>query len=240
MLDARGQKKRMTTVLVTGANRGIGLALTGQYVQRGCHVVATMRNPATAGDLKMLARETGKVRVIEADATDEVALAAAAAALGDETLDIVICNAGVMSDRGGISDPGHGAAEWQRVLMANVTSAFLTARAFLPHLKRAEAGKLAFISSQMGSSVLGNGKVLAYRASKAAVSNLGVNLAVDLKPAGIAVGIYHPGWVSSDIGGKTAPVTPVESAKGLVQRIDTLSLATTGVFEDYQGNPYIF
>lgn len=230
----------MTTVLVTGANRGIGLALTGQYVQRGCSVVAIVRNPASAADLRMLARETGKIRVLEADATDEAALGAAAAALGDEALDIVICNAGVMSDRGGISDPGHGAAEWQRVMTANVTSAFLTTRAFLPHLQRARSGKLAFISSQMGSSVLGNGKALAYRASKAAMSNLGVNLAIDLKPAGVAVGIYHPGWVSSDLGGKSAPVTPVESAKGLVQRIEQLSLATSGVFEDYLGKPYIF
>ena len=92
----------------------------------------------------------------------------------------------------------------------------------------------------MGSSTQASGNVHGYRASKAAAANLGLNLSVELKPAGIAVGIYHPGWVSSDMGGPTAPVSPEASAKGLLERIDKLSLATTGVFEDFQGKPFAF
>ena len=230
----------MTTVLITGANRGIGLGLVREYLTRGCEVIGTVRNPAAATDLAALAKGPHKLQVIAAEVTDEASLAAAAASVGKRGLDIVICNAGVMSDRGGIEDAGHGAAEWQRVLMANVAGVFLSTRAFLPHMKRAKGAKLAIVSSQMASSQLANGQTYAYRASKAAASNIGVNLAVELKPFGIAVGIYHPGWVQSGIGGPTAPVTAEASAKGLAERIAKLSLATTGVFEDYLGKAFAF
>lgn len=230
----------MGTVLITGANRGVGLNLARQYLARGDKVLATARRPEAAKELAALAAGSGRLTILQVDVTDEASIAAAAKAAGDQVIDIVICNSGVMSDRGGISDPGHSAAEWQRVMMTNVAGPFLTARAFLPGLKRARAGKLALISSMMGSSELAGGTTLAYRASKAAVANLGINLAVGLKADGIAVGIYHPGWVSSDMGGASAPVTPEASAKGLIARIDKLSPATSGVFEDYLGKAYAF
>lgn len=226
----------MATVLITGANRGIGLALARCYATRGDTVIGTARKPEAATGLKALPQAT----VLAVDVADEASVMAAARAAGDRAIDIVICNAGIMSSRGGIADAGHDSAEWQRVLMTNVAGVFFTARAFLPHLKRAKAGKLALMSSMMASSTLANGQVLAYRASKAAVANLGANLATELKGTGIAVGIYHPGWVSSDMGGPSAPVTPEASAKGLIDRIDRLSLDTTGVFEDFQGKPYAF
>jgi NAD(P)-dependent dehydrogenase (short-subunit alcohol dehydrogenase family) len=226
----------MATVLITGANRGIGLALARHYAARGDTVIGTARKPEAATELKALPN----VVVIGADVADEASVIAAAKAVGNRPIDIVICNAGLMSSRGGIADPGHDSAEWQRLLMTNVAGVFFTARAFMPALKRAKAGKLAMMSSMMASSTLAVGKVLAYRASKAAVANLGANLATELKSEGIAVGIYHPGWVSSDMGGPTAPVTPEASAKGLIERIDRLSLDTSGVFEDFQGKPYAF
>ncbi len=231
----------MTTVLITGANRGVGLALVRTYLGQGAHVVGLARRPGSSADLQKIAvAAEGKLTLLAADVTDEEALAAAARALGDRPLDIVICNAGVMSNRGGIEAPGNDAADWHRVLATNVIGVYLTARTFMPHLKRATAGKLALMSSMMASSELAAGNALGYRASKAAVANLGANLAVELKPAGIAVGIYHPGWVSSDMGGASAPVTPEASAKGLADRIGRLSLDTTGVFEDYLGKPYAF
>ena len=230
----------MATVVITGANRGVGLALARCYAARGHHLIALCRDPGRASELGALAKRGKGVDVLAADVTDEAALAAAAKAVGDRPVDIVICNAGVMSSRGTITDAGHDAAEWARVLASNVTGAFLTAQAFLPQLAKAKTGKLAFMSSIMASSAHAAGKVLAYRASKAAVANLGLNLSIDLKPMGIAVGIYHPGWVSSDMGGPTAPVTPQASAEGLAARIDQLSLVTTGVFEDYLGKPFSF
>lgn len=230
----------MATVLITGANRGVGLGLVRRYLVRGDEVIATARRPAEATDLQEAARGTGKLLVLPADVTDESSLAAAAAKAGPRAIDIVICNSGIMSNRGGIEAPGNDAADWQRVLMTNVAGAFLTARAFMPHLKRSTSGKLVLMSSMMASSELASGTTLGYRASKAAVANLGLNLSAELKPAGIAVGIYHPGWVSSDMGGPSAPVTPDASAKGLIERIDKLSIKTTGVFEDYLGKPYKF
>jgi NAD(P)-dependent dehydrogenase (short-subunit alcohol dehydrogenase family) len=230
----------MTRVLISGANRGIGLAMVRRLVTRGDEVVALCRDPARATDLTNLSKSSARLTVLSVDVTDERALSEAAVSLRGSSLDVVVCNAGVMSERGGIDSPGNTAADWQRVLAVNVIGAFLTARTFLPALRKAPAGKLAFISSMMASSALAAGGTLGYRASKAAVANLGANLAAELKPAGIAVGIYHPGWVSTGMGGPTAPVTPDASAAGLIERFDRLSLRTTGVFEDYLGKPYVF
>lgn len=228
----------MATVVITGANRGVGLALVKAYIARGADVVAVVRNPADASGLAALASD--KLTVLGADVTDEAELAAAARTLRTRAADILICNAGVMSDRGDLTSAGLTAAEWQRVLMTNVAGVALTIKAFLSAVEKAKGARVAIISSQMGSSALAAGNSLAYRVSKAAAANLGANLAVDFKPKGISVGIYHPGWVSTDMGGSSAPVTPADSAKGLVQRIDKLSLKTSGVFEDYLGKPFVF
>jgi NAD(P)-dependent dehydrogenase (short-subunit alcohol dehydrogenase family) len=232
----------MATILVTGASRGIGLALTRHYASRGDTVIATARDPKASVGLAQLVAGPGKgkVETVKLDVANEVELEQLGQSLAGRPIDIAICNAGVMSSRGGIEAPGHDAAEWQRVLMTNVAGVFLTARAVLPSLKLAKSAKLAVISSMMGSSRQATGDTLAYRVSKAAAANLGLNLSADLKSKGIAVGIYHPGWVSSDMGGSSAPVKPADSAAGLVDRIDRLSLATTGVFEDYRGQPYVF
>lgn len=230
----------MSSVLITGANRGVGLALAEVYLDRGWEVFATVRKPSAAVELTSLAKRNPRLVVLQADVTDETTLMAAARTIGARGIDIVICNAGVMSNRGGLEADGNDAADWNRVLATNVTGVFLTARVLIGHLKRAKGGKLALMSSMMASSQLAAGDALGYRASKAAVANLGANLAVELKPSGIAVGIYHPGWVSTDMGGASAPVAPADSAKGLADRIDKLSLASTGVFEDYQGKPYAF
>ena len=227
----------MPTVLITGANRGVGLALAQTYAARGDHVIATARQLDKATALKAISG----VRVLALDITDEPSIARLAQSLHAETIDILICNSGIMGSRGGIdAAPGPDAAEWARMMATNVTGAFLVTRAVLPNLLRAKAGKLALISTMMASSSLARGDCYSYRASKAALANLGLNLSVELKPKGVAVGIYHPGWVSTDMGGAAAPVSPADSGAGLVRRIDLLSLATTGVFEDYAGQPYAF
>jgi NAD(P)-dependent dehydrogenase (short-subunit alcohol dehydrogenase family) len=230
----------MPTVLVTGANRGIGLALAAAYAARGDAVIATARSPEKSSALNELARDNGHIRIVALDVTDEAALQRLSASLKAEPVDIVICNSGIMGSRGGTDAAGYDAAEWARMMATNVTGAFLTARALLPSLARAKAGKLAFISTQMASSSLASGDCYSYRASKAAMANVGLNLSIELKPRGIAVGIYHPGWVKTDMGGKAAQITAEASAGGLVRRIDALSIATTGVFEDYSGKPFSF
>ena len=121
----------------------------------------------------------------------------------------------------------------------NVTGVFLTVQALLPHLRRGRRPRIAIVASQLGSSTRARGGSFIYRASKAAAVNLGRNLAVDLAPE-IAVGIYHPGWVRTDMGGAGADIDVETAARGLVARFAVLGPATTGCFEDWEGREIPF
>ena len=208
-------------VLITGASRGIGAQMQSQMQTRGDVVTGTTRNGTGA----------------QLDVTDPASFETLKRQFGDEPLDLLVCNAGVFPDRDATLVDGYPADMWADVMAANVTGVFLTIQTFLPNVKAAK-GKIAIISSQMGSSTKVGGGSYIYRASKAAVSNLGFNLAADLKADGISVGVYHPGWVRTDMGGDAAAVSPHDSAAGLIQRFDALSLDTTGCFETYDGTPH--
>ncbi|RLJ60613.1 NADP-dependent 3-hydroxy acid dehydrogenase YdfG [Litoreibacter meonggei] len=212
-------------VLITGANRGIGRALFDGYAARGDDVTGTTRGAASNGWLQL-------------DVTDPASVSAMAGRLNGQPLDLLVCNAGVYLDKGHELGAGYGADVWADTFAANVTGVFLTIEALLPNL-RAAGGKVAIISSQMGSSKRAGGNAFVYRASKAAALNLGRNLAKELAP-NVAVGIYHPGWVQTDMGGKTAAITVDQSATGLIQRFDALGPKTTGCFEMWNGEamPY--
>ncbi|MEL6690032.1 MAG: SDR family NAD(P)-dependent oxidoreductase, partial [Pseudomonadota bacterium] len=150
-------------------------------------------------------------------------------------VDLLVCNAGVYQDRAESIDSGYSGDMWAQMMAVNVTGVFLTIQGLLPRLREAENAKIAIISSQMGSSTRASGTSIIYRVSKAAALNLGFNMASALKPEGIAVGIYHPGWVRTDMGGSTAEISVEESRDGLMARFDALSLATTGCFETWDG-----
>lgn len=213
------------TLLITGANRGVGAALAATFTARGEKVLGTAR--ATPGLLPL-------------DVTDPAAPAALAAQLGDIALDALICNAGVYLDKAEDLDSGYAPEQWAQTFAVNVTGVFLTVQAMLPLLERAPAAKIMIISSQMGSNALAKGNALIYRASKAAALNLGSNLAMALKPRGIAVGTYHPGWVRTGMGGEAADLTPEQSAEGLAARLDALSLDSTGCFQTWDGRTHPF
>lgn len=213
------------TVLITGASRGIGRALHDLYAERGVPVIGTARAP-----------EGGMMRL---DVADPASHAALAEALGDRALEVLVCNAGVNTDKG-MALGDYTAALMAEAFAVNATGPLLTVQALLPHLQRGQRPRIAVIASQLGSSEIASGGGYAYCASKAAAINLGRNLAVDLRGEGIAVGVYHPGWVSTDMGGGRAPLTPRASAEGLAARIEALSLETTGVFETWDGRPHPF
>ncbi len=213
------------TIVITGASRGIGAGLADHYRAQGMNVMGTSRS--AMGDITL-------------DVTLPSSHTEMAAALGDKPVELLVCNAGVFLDRGDDLETGFGANLWAQSFATNVTGVFLSIQALLPHLRRAGSPRIAIISSQMGSSERAKGSSYIYRASKAAVLNLGRNLALDLKDEGIAVGIYHPGWVQTDMGGEAAAITVDQSVSGLVERFASLNLETTGRFESYDGSvmPY--
>ena len=213
------------TILITGASRGIGAGLAAHYENLGQEVIGTGRSVAAQ---------------LQLDVTRPASQTDMAAALGDRAIDLLICNAGVYLDKGDDLDTGFGADLWAQSFATNVTGVFLSVQALLPHLRRAKAGKIAIISSQMASSTHAPGGSYIYRASKAAALNLGRNLAADLKGEGIAVGIYHPGWVQTDMGGDKAELTIDEAARGLADRFEALSIKTTGCFETWDGRAHAY
>ncbi|MCV2865561.1 SDR family NAD(P)-dependent oxidoreductase [Albidovulum sediminicola] len=214
-------------VLVTGANRGIGAALRAAFQARGDTVWATRRDAGDAAGWFHL------------DVADPASVAALAASLAGRPLDLLVCNAGVYLDRDDWLAEGYPAAAWAETFAVNVTGVFLTIQALLPNL-RAARGRIAIIGSRMGSDARAPGGSYIYRASKAAVLNLGRNLAADLRPDGIALGVYHPGWVTTEIGGPGAQIAPDASARDLLRRFDALSLTTSGCFESHDGTPIPF
>lgn len=216
-------------ILVTGATRGIGRALVAEFTAQGHRAIGTCRGKPPAGG-----------RWHQMDVTDPQSVRLAAQDWGDTPLDLLVCNAGVLLDRSEKLDTGYPASMWADMLDVNVTGVFLTVQAFLPALRQATHARIAIISSHMGSSAHAPGRSLIYRASKAAALNLGRNLATELRPEGISVGIYHPGWVRTDMGGSGADVTPEVSARGLAARFAALSPETTGCFENYDGRPLEF
>lgn len=217
------------TILITGANRGIGLELVRKYVAQGRKVIATTRRDIPA-DLENLA--TWHVL----DVTDQGSFDKLNNALDGAAISLLICNAGVYIDKGQSLDSGFGADIWAQSFAANAMGPFLTAQNLLPNLQAGDGGKIAIVASQMGSNALAKGGSYAYRASKAAAINLGSNLATDLGHLGIAVGVFHPGWVKTDMGGDGADIDAQTAAEGLVKRFDALSMDTTGCFEAYDGN----
>ncbi|MGB7316836.1 MAG: SDR family NAD(P)-dependent oxidoreductase [Planktotalea sp.] len=206
-------------VLLTGGNRGIGEQMTSQLRARGDTVVATSRDGSTGAAL---------------DVTDRAQLTALADSF-EGPLDLLICNAGVYLDKGHSLGNGFDAQLWADTFAINVTGVFQTIEALLPALRLSKAPKIAVLSSQMGSDERAGGGAYIYRASKAAVLNLTRNMAIDLKPQGIAIGAYHPGWVRTDMGGSSADIDAATSAAGLIARFDCLGGDHTGVFENYDG-----
>jgi NAD(P)-dependent dehydrogenase (short-subunit alcohol dehydrogenase family) len=211
-------------ILITGANRGVGAALLAHYKAAGVRAQGTARSPGDA--------------LLPLDVTDPASVRALAG-LVEHPLDLLVCNAGLNLRGKTALDTGYPAADWAATFATNVTGVFLTVQALLPRL-RAARGKVAIIGSQMGAASKATGGALIYRASKAAALNLGLNLAAELKPEGIAVGIWHPGWVRTDMGGLGAEIDTGTAVRGLAARFDALSTDTTGVFEAWDGTPMPF
>lgn len=220
----------MQTVLITGANRGIGLALSQQFSARGDHVVGVCRSSSPGLEATGAQVEAG------VDVTDDDALAALAKRLGDTRIDTLVLNAGILGKEAFGDIDGEGFERMRRQFEVNALGPLRVAQALRGQL--ADGGKVAIVTSRMGSMAdNGSGGYYGYRASKAAVNAIGKSLAQDLKPRRIAVALLHPGYVATDMVGGSGDVSPEQSASQLIKRIDGLDLAQTGNFWHANGSP---
>jgi len=229
---AKGETRR--TVLITGANRGLGLEFARQYNAAGWQVIATARQPDAASDLKALGE---RVRIAPLDVTKPESVAALAASLGKQPIDLLINNAGqgVGLDRGRpLSDVD--LKEFARILDVNTMGPVRVTQALMPNLRAGQGKMIVGISSGLGS-ISGNdeGGFYGYRESKAALGMFLRSLAAELKKEGFICVAIIPGWVKTDMGGPDAPLTPEESVAGMRKVLDGLKPENTGQFWSYKG-----
>jgi NAD(P)-dependent dehydrogenase (short-subunit alcohol dehydrogenase family) len=210
----------MTNVLITGANRGIGLELCRCFRARGDSVIAACRKPSA--DLQKLG-----ARTIEGiDVTDERSGGALLRALDNAKIDVLVHNAGILRAES-LGEIDYGSLREQ--LETNAVAPLRLTEQLLPLL--APGAKIALMTSRMGSIADNtSGSMYGYRMSKAALNMAGASLAHDLKPRGIAVVILHPGYVRTEMTGGHGNIEPADAAKQLMTRIDELTLATSGRF----------
>jgi NAD(P)-dependent dehydrogenase (short-subunit alcohol dehydrogenase family) len=219
----------MKRVLITGAGRGIGLEFARQYAADGWEVVATVRDPSTAGDLTALG-----VRVERLDMRDFADVAAFPERLGGEPLDLFIANAGLSQAKWIRSRDD--AEAWQEVHAVNAVAPTLLAETLLP-LVEAAGGRMAAISSRMGSIDDSSGGYIGYRSSKAALNAAWRALALGWSGRPVTLLLLHPGWVQTDMGGPQAPLPADESVAGMRRVIAGLPRSASGAFVDYRGAP---
>ncbi|MAL08178.1 MAG: short-chain dehydrogenase [Maricaulis sp.] len=223
----------MPVTVITGANRGLGLAHAKRYLERGWTVHAACRNPDAADALGAL---NGKLHIYRYDAASPDDANQLARSI-DAPVDLLFANAGVMGAERGEQAFGHVAPDaWIEALRINALGPLMLAQAFADKVAASAHKKIALQSSRMGSiadNSSGSGYV--YRPSKAALNAIGKSLAVDLKPRGIAVAILHPGWVQTDMGGDNALLSVEESVAGQQAILDDLTIETSGSFWHQSG-----
>ncbi|MGE6781799.1 SDR family oxidoreductase [Ensifer adhaerens] len=219
---------RRSTVLITGASRGLGAELARLYAEDGWRVIACRRGPVAS---------EGSVDRLVLDVADPTSIEALGQSLQGVAIDLLINNAAVRGDTGGLATLE--VDDFLQVMRVNALGPLLVTRALLPNLRAGEGRVVANISSRAGSLAEGtlddDDGDYAYRCSKAALNMATVKLAQDLQGDGISVVSLHPGWVQTDMGGSEAVVSVAASAAGLKAIIDSTGLAASGSFRAYDG-----
>ena len=221
-------------VLITGANRGLGLELARQYSDAGWQVIGTARKPEAATDLS----ETG-VRVVQLDVTDAESVARMAAELDGQPIDLLINNAGVLDRNSTLPDVDMDTVGW--ILEVNTLGPMRVTQALLPNLSAGGRKTVVNISSGLGSlSQNQSGGLYGYRESKVALNMFTLSLANEFRDEGFIVVAMNPGWVQTDMGGENAALTPEQSVSGIRTVIDSLTPEDNGTFRIHNGgqNPW--
>jgi NAD(P)-dependent dehydrogenase (short-subunit alcohol dehydrogenase family) len=217
------------TVLITGANRGLGLEFVKQLKAKGYTIIATARQPAKATALNA----TG-ARVEQLDVTSQASVDALAGALKGVPIDILINNAGMVNRADSSLDTLDFAA-MARSFQVNSLGPLRVTQALLPNLLAGIDKTIINITSRLGSIELSTGGLYSYRTSKAALNQINKIISVELAPQGFTSIVMHPGWVKTDMGGPDATLEVEESINGMVAVIESLSSADSGKFFNYDG-----
>ncbi len=213
------------TVLITGANRGIGLELSRHYAQQGYEVIAVCRE--SSDEIEDIADQVLSGLDLTHEKSTEVIAHLLDVTLGEgRKLDVLINNAGVFHNES-LQDMGLEGIRLQ--FEVNAITPLKVTHALIPYLK--EGSKVANVTSRMGSiQDNGSGAYYGYRASKAALNAMGKSLAIDLKDQGICVAMVHPGYVQTRMVGFNGDITPQQAASGIAQRFEALNIDNTGGF----------
>ena len=224
------------SVLVTGANRGLGLEFVRQYAESGWKVHAACRTPKSAKELKALqGQHSDRITIVALDVTDAASVRAGAAQLRGEPLDLLLNNAGVGSPPGQKIGSFDYAA-WARVIDANVLGPARMIEAFVDNVAKGRDKRIVTVTSRMGSIAdNSSGGSYAYRSSKAGVNAAMKSFSIDLAPRGITCVVVHPGWVRTDMGGSSGKLAPAESVKSLRALIAGLTPTVSGKFYNFDG-----
>lgn len=231
----------MSTVLITGANRGIGLEMTKLYAAAGHRVLACCRAPARADKLAAVAAQHEGVRPLGVEITSGASVAALRQTVGEQPIDVLLNNAGAP----GPAPQNQSLANmdydgWLEAFNVNTLAPLRVLQAFRGNLAAGTNPRAVTITSQMGALGLDMVAMYAYCTSKAAVNKLMRLASFELKKEGITVALIHPGWVRTDMGGPQAQISPEESAAGIVSVIEKLSLAETGCFKKWNGETHVW
>ncbi len=226
----------MSTVLITGANRGIGLELVKAYAARGDEVLACCRSPDAATELAAVA---GAVTLLEVQVSDQDSVARLAETLAGRAVDTLINNAGSLGpayeDQSLLKMDFDG---WNEAFAVNTLAPVRVMQALLPNLRASSNPRLVNITSQMGAISLDMTVAYAYCCTKAALNKFMKLAAVELGAEGINVCLIHPGWVRTDMGGPGADISPEESAAGIVRTVEKLNAKTNGSFWKWNGETH--
>jgi NAD(P)-dependent dehydrogenase (short-subunit alcohol dehydrogenase family) len=231
----------MEPILITGANRGIGLALTRCFANSGRQVIACCRQPDSASDLQALAKELDGIQIEQVAVSDGDSVAALAGRIGDRAIDVLINNAGTPGP--GPMDQGLAKMDydgWADAFAVNTMAPLRVLQAFRSNLAAGTNARAVTVTSQMGAIGLDMPFMFAYCSTKGAVNKLMRLASVELKNDGITVALVHPGFVKTDMGGQGADISPEESAEGLVSVIDGLTLDDSPCFKTWKGDDHVW
>jgi NAD(P)-dependent dehydrogenase (short-subunit alcohol dehydrogenase family) len=225
-----------STILITGANRGIGLELSRQFAEDGWQVIACCRNPAEAAELQALSGKYPAIEVHALDVTDYEQMTVLTNQLADRAIDVLLSNAGIYGSKG-VGFGGVDAREWRQVLEVNTSAPLMLVQAFVEQVSASEQKLVAVISSKVGSIAdNSSGGSYVYRSSKTAVNQVIKCLSIDLAERGIAAISLHPGWVQTEMGGPNAEIRADESVSGLKDILQSAGAAQSGQFIEFNGD----